>query len=419
MLLALRTFGRILVQHWPAMMAWFIGGEAVHQLLVQLAGFIGGHTTLGGLLILPLAVAAKLAAYVAMYLTVRPSLPHVAASADGYRAFARAVLMSILPFFLFYSSWGLLNADITEFAGIASSIALQESGYDAAQIGDRGGLVSVGVLPVTVLCVALVARLALSALRNRLPDWTVAITAYAEVVWTFMLFTLVGQWWADVQEWLAASTGATWLQAFGDWFAMNTPAIAVVWEAVLWLIGIIAAVLLMPAAWLAVAAVIYGTSFDDAPASVQRWLRALRGTADTLSVSLLERLESLWAAVAVVWRGGPLLFGVVVCAYAGWGLAERWGTRGVLVLIGGHESDFWEALLPMVLVAVATVFETLRVAVVATAYDAVIARPEAGLEATSGFEAEADDTLVAGHVEFERAGGVIGDDEDGENIVGV
>ncbi len=416
MIPAVRTFGRVLMQHWPAMAAWFIGGEAVHQLLVQLAGFIGGYTSLGGLLVLPLAVAAKLVAYVAMYLTVRPSLPHVSAPPSGYRAFANAILVSILPFFAFYSAWGMLTADLTEFASIASDIAFRETGYDVDLIGDRGGIISVGVLPVAVLVIALIARLLLSRFRDRLPGWTLGLAAYAEVLWTFMLFTLVGQWWADAKEWLAGRTGMTWLQAIGDWFAMNISPVAAIWEGLLWTIGLLAAVLIVPAAWLAVAGVIYGTTFDAAPASVQRRLDALRGSAATLSRSLLQRFEDLWAAFAVIWRGGPLVFGTAVCAYALWGLAERWGTRGVLVLIGGRESDFWVALLPLILVAAATVFETLRVALVATAYDAVVARPAAGLEASGG-ELEADGPVVAGHIELERAGGIGGQGENGENIV--
>jgi hypothetical protein len=55
----LRTFGRILAQHWPALIAWYLGGEALHRLLVQLAGFVGGYTTLGGLLLLPITVGCS------------------------------------------------------------------------------------------------------------------------------------------------------------------------------------------------------------------------------------------------------------------------------------------------------------------------------------------------------------------------
>lgn len=426
----LRTFGRIVARHWPALIAWYLGGEAVHQLLLQLAGFVGGYTTLGGLLLLPLAVAAKLVAYVAMYLTVRRSLPHVARpEADGHREFAAAILVSILPFFAFYSAWGMLNTDLYEFFNIATSIAIYDANFDAEQLGDRGGLVSVGVLPVAVLVIALAARLVFSRYSSRLPSWTLALAAYAEVLWTFMLFTLVVQWWGDARQWLDGTVGMGWLQGIGDWFALNIAPIAVLWEGMLWIVGVFAAVLLVPAAWLAVAGVIYGTTFSSAPAPVERSLAALRGTAATLSRTMLQRFESLWAAVAVVWRGGPVIFGAAVLAYSLWAYTERLATQGVLRSVGGHESWFWSAFLPLLTVAVAAIAEPLRVAIVATAYDAVIARPDAGLDSretvqgaepgASLLEGEAGHVAeLSGDVEVEGAGGILRDEEDRKDLVG-
>ncbi len=422
----LRTFGRIIARHWPALIAWYLGGEAVHQLLLQLAGFVGGHTTLGGLLLLPLAVAAKLVAYVAMYLTVRRSLPHVA---DGHREFAAAILVSILPFFAFYSAWGMLNTDLYEFFNIATSIAIYDANFDAEQLGDRGGLVSVGVLPITVLVIALAARLVFSKYSSRLPTWTLALAAYAEVLWTFMLFTLVVQWWGGTRQWLDGTVGMGWLQGIGDWFALHIAPIAALWDGALWLVGVFAAVLLVPAAWLAMAGVIYGTTFSSAPAPIERSLAALRGSAATLSRTLLQRFESLWAAVAVVWRGGPVIFGAAVFAYALWAFAERLGTQGLLRLVGGHESWFWSAFLPLLTVAVAAVAEPLRVAIVATVYDTVIARPEAGLDSRETIRsADAGASLVegeaghlaelAGNVEAEGADGILRNEEDRKDLVG-
>jgi len=426
----LRTFGRIVARHWPALIAWYLGGEAVHQLLLQLAGFVGGYTTLGGLLLLPLAVATKLVAYVAMYLTVRRSLPHVARpEADGHREFAAAILVSVLPFFAFYSAWGMLNTDLYEFFNIATSIAIYDANFDAEQLGDRGGLVSVGVLPVAVLVIALAARLVFSKYSSRLPSWTLALAAYAEVLWTFMLFTLVVQWWGDARQWLDGTVGMSWLQGIGDWFALNIAPIAVLWEGMLWIVGVFAAVLLVPAAWLAVAGVIYGTTFSSAPAPVERSLAALRGTAATLSRTMLQRFESLWAAVAVVWRGGPVIFGAAVLAYSLWAYAERLAAQGLLRSVGGHETWFWSAFLPLLTVAVAAIAEPLRVAIVATAYDAVIARPEAGLDSretvqgaepgASLLEGEAGHVAeLSGDVEVEGVDGILRDEEDRKDLVG-
>lgn len=416
---ALRTFGRILARHGVALMAWYLGGEAVHRLLIEVAGVVGGHTTLGGLLLLPLAVAARLVSYVAMYLTVRPPLPHSRREdAGGVREFASATLAAILPFFAFYTAWGLLDADQLEFFRIASPIALAESGYEFDQLGDRGGLIAVGVLPVTVLAIALIARLLLTRFAARLPRWTIVLAAYTEVVWTFMLFTLVARWWSGMLVWLSEREAVSWLEGFGGWFTVNLELVAAVWEAGTWLVGILVATLLVPAAWLTVAGVIFGTTFDSTP-SFSRWGGgAVRGAAMGVARTLIMRLEGLWAAVTVIWRGGPLLFGAFALAYAAWGLSEQWATRGTLALIGGHEPWFWAGVFPLVTVAVAAFAEPLRVAIVATAYDEVLGRPQAGLDTRpSGVDVEAGDLGAAPDVEVERTLDVGGQQEDEQDAV--
>ncbi|MFJ4222936.1 hypothetical protein [Microbacterium sp. NPDC089695] len=419
---ALRTFGRILARHWPALMAWYLGGEALHRLLIELAGFVGGHTTLGGLLLLPLAVAARLVSYVAMYLTVRPSLPHSRrADAGGPREFASATLAAILPFFAFYTAWGMLDADQIEFFRVASAIALADSGYQLDQIGDRGGLIGVGVLPVTVLVIALAARLVYMRVSARLPRWCVVLGVYAEVLWTFMLFTLVARWWSGIVEWIAQREVVGWLQVFGDWFAVNLAPVAVVWEVATAVVGIVIAAVIVPAAWLTVAGVIFGTTFDSTP-SFARWGGgAMRGAVVSIARTIVMRLEGLWAAVAVIWRGGPLLFGAYALAYAAWGWAEQNGTRGVLQLIGGHESSFWAGVYPLVLIAVGALAEPLRVAIVATAYDGVIGRPQAGLDTRpSGVDAAPASATGPSGVDVEPGGHVIGAfDVETEGSVGV
>jgi hypothetical protein len=356
-----------------------------------------------------------------MYLTVQPSLAHSAPEGDrDYRVFGAAILAAILPFFAFYAAWGMLDADQSAFFRIASDIALRDAGYDFDLLGDRGGLVSVGILPVAVLLIALAVRLILARGGSERRGWVLALAAYAEVLWTFMLFTLVGQWWGDARGWIDDRAAAAWLGGVAEWVAAHVAPVAFLWEGLLWAIGLIAAVVLVPAAWLTVAGVIYGTEFDTSPRVIREGRAALRGAMATLARSLLERLESLWAAVALVWRGGPVLFGTIALAYAVWSLAEQWGSRGILVLIGGQEPVFWAAFLPLVLLAVAAVAEPLRVALIATAFDTVIGIPEAGLDVpeSGGDDETGDHSFGVGDVEGEGPLGIVGEQEDRENLIG-
>ena len=72
----LLTALRAAARNWPALLAWFLAGWIARILLLQLAGWLGANQGVYGLLVLPLAVLARLASYVAMFLVLRAELPH-------------------------------------------------------------------------------------------------------------------------------------------------------------------------------------------------------------------------------------------------------------------------------------------------------------------------------------------------------
>ena len=105
---------RLAGAHWPALLAWFLAGWLARYVLIELAALVGSSWLLGGLLIMPLAILARLISFVAMFLVLRPSMPQLQrlaaspASAKARRTeFMNAVLVAILPFFAFYAPWGL------------------------------------------------------------------------------------------------------------------------------------------------------------------------------------------------------------------------------------------------------------------------------------------------------------------------
>lgn len=428
---AVDTALRVLRRHWPVVLAWYLGGEAAHLVLLQLAGVVGGSTALGGLLLLPLAVLARLISYVAMYLVVSPSLPALAghhATGAGFAARARvflgALLSAILPFLTFYTAWGLLWKDQREYYRLAVRAASGElfaSGGDASALAGKVADVGFGWLTVTVFVAALVLRTALSAFAKRLPGGFAVLAVYVETVWVFLLLTFANDLIGRVGAWAQTRVSAEWLDSIGDTVAQRAPVIAEVWEASGGVWGLLFTAILLPLAWVTIVGVIHGddwnSPFDDASSS--RIGRAVR--------AITRRFSEIADAVRIVWRAGALPVGVLLVAYALWTLAERLLHIGAVHVLGPHEAWYWSAFAGIVGVLVAAIMEPLRVAIVSTAYDEFSrdARRSAAAPAPStedsGRDREGDRVRRApagANLDAERSAGVVGQPEGGRDAVG-
>lgn len=366
MLTAVRTFLAILARRWPVLAAWYFGAEAAHYLLIHLAGWAASYTALGGLLLLPCAVLAKLVAYVAMYLVVRDDLPavrtrtrRVANLAD----FAGTVTAAVLPFLVFYSAWGMLNRDLNSLYSVAADLVskrhLGEESFVAGTISD----VQFGWPTITVLLAAFAVRTVLSALGHRLPRWTGLPAAYVEVVWVGLLLSFIGRAVTVAMDWFGTRAGGVWLFELGHSLAQAVPWIGSTWDAVGGLWGLVGNAILLPVAWAAIAGVIYGERMDsswETPAG-SWWARVL----DLLG----RRVGEIADAVRLIWRAGPIAFGGFLVVFAVWTFAAATADLWALRVFGPQDSDFLKAFSGLLAAIVAGVFEPIRVAIVASAYD--------------------------------------------------
>ena len=182
----LRTAGRALAATWPALLAWFLAGWTLRLLLLRFAGWAAENVDpLVGQLIVPLAVLARLASYVAMFLIVRPALPsyrRLDAVADRSQegpapsflaSWANTVGRAILPFFVIYAAWGLIADDAFDY----SSAALDQMNLDKAA----------GTTPldtpftwqtISIVVVAFVLRRVLAHFGPRVPAWVGIVAVY-------------------------------------------------------------------------------------------------------------------------------------------------------------------------------------------------------------------------------------------------
>lgn len=401
-----RTFLGVLARRWPVLAAWILGAEAAHYVFIHAAGWAGSHTALGGMLLLPLAVLARLVAYVAMYLVVRADLPAVRARTEpvhGIRDFAGAVSAAVLPFLVFYTAWGMLWADQQEYYGIAADIVARRellSGNPdpfAGTIND----VEFGVLPLTVLATALVLRTVLTMFADRLPRWTSVPAVYVETVWVTLLLTFVSSGVTTALGWLETRAGAVWAYGIGEEVARAVPLIGQVWDSVGGISGLLGDAILLPAAWIAIVGAIYGermeSTFDDAPSS--RWTALLQ--------MLGRRVEEIATALRLVWRSGPRALGWFLLAYAAWTLLDATATVVVPRLFGPQEAGFWLAFAGLIGVFIAAVFEPVRVVLIATAYDAFTVEGSAGEREPQGLATE----FAGRNLDAQVGGNVVGDEE--------
>ena len=171
---------RLIARRWPALLAIYLAGWIARFLIIRFAGWLANIDPLLGLLVLPIAVLVRLAAYVAMFLVLRRDMPGFTRfeglldpdeSGSGARRFSAIIQSSILPFFVVFATWGLLKNDFTDY----SLAQLQQRSFDGTDAA-----LDVTVTPITigVVILAFALRWLIKRLADRLPAWTGYGAAY-------------------------------------------------------------------------------------------------------------------------------------------------------------------------------------------------------------------------------------------------
>lgn len=402
---------RLLWRHWPALVAWFLGGMLARYWVIKLAGFVGGHWPTGGMLLVPIAILFRLVSFVAMFLVLRDGMrtlnqlsPEPEGKRASRRAFMDAVLGGIIPFFTFYVSFGYLRDDMVFYTQEAM---LTHSGNQFTKLAETGLLTEHTPyiaadfdLSLTTIAMALVAytfRWLWKKKRSHFPSFLAPLALYAEAIWVFITLTLIRDGMSGVTAWVDGRVAMDWAQnireVISDWF---DPLIWV-WDSIAWVIGALGSVILEPLAWLTIAGVIYGQAVAaNAPQVQSGLLTRARGQYDRIPSALQRRLKDvgvdfasrftpIWKAWVLMWRSGPLLIGTYVLVYSALVFAQGLLTWGLPRLLGPHEfGSFWLVVSPALFLLVPLIIEPIKFALVAGSYDETLAklRNDRGTEET-------------------------------------
>lgn len=429
------------------LLALYLAGTVAHHLLISLSAFVGSSVGLAAYFLLPLAILAKLIAYIGMFLVMRSEMRALAdvptgspsevstgstnggsstngaGSTDEAGAGDRAgptgraakrtmfwdvVTASILPFIAFYAAWGFLGADSNRYA----AEVLAQSWGPADPIFGRGSALGINALTLGATLFAYLARRALTRWAAKLPAWTRVLAAYFEMVWLFLAAYVLTELVNTVMGWIGERAIVVWWEALMAGIGIRIPALDALWGGINWLIAEIGAITFLPLAWLTIAGVVYGRTIAAQKLSLDaiaardaragRALTSLRARTGTVPQwwrdrgrdirgNVIGRFTPITASLLLIWRAGAISLGVYVLCFTVLDALVAWLGVGINQLLGPHSIDFWFAISPVLVYLTALLVEPARFALIASAYDHSLA----ALETRTRADAAAADPLSA------------------------
>lgn len=364
------------------LLAWFLLGWTVRALVLRVAGYLGNIGDLWGQLVLPLAIVAQLATFVAMYLAIRRELPHLgradAARPDEVapspaRAWSETLLASILPFFLLYVAWNLIRDDWVDYY---LSTTTQDNFLD----DPTGPDVSVNVVTVSLVVIAFLLRWLAARFSDRLPRWTRALGIYLEAVWVLIALLVIRDLLTGLGGWLATRRMFGW--GVDAWAQLRETFawLATVGDLIGWVFGQIGTLIGLPLAWLALASIIYfGTmprSVRPGPGAVStasaRWSRMpewVQRGGTLLSGGILDRWRPVGLAARLIWRSGPIAIGGYLLSFAVLTASSEWLRMLVYRLVGPHEVNWWYGASDAIGLGISAIVGVVQVCLVAATFD--------------------------------------------------
>ncbi len=328
------TAARLIGRHWPALVALFLAGYVGRELAMRAAVRTSELDGTLGFLVLVFAPLATLTSLVLMLRVTRSSLPWLRlATADSNeqtvvadsrpRSLLNYLGSALVPFLAVYASYGYLKQDVSDYGYRVFAAAV----FGDAEIFNGKRIDVLSRLPFTfgaVLGAVVVIAVALRWLLSRFEGrprlaWLGILGAYVEVLW----ITIVAWTLADFQDtamgWAKDRRAVHWAE--DSWSAamdaigpLATPTRGVA----AWLgglLGSVDAVLVVPLAWLAVGAVVYGHRVAPPPLNnglSRKWSivpAPLRRVGGALTADLRERFGPLVDGLRLVLRAGlaPML----------------------------------------------------------------------------------------------------------------
>ncbi|MEL4359251.1 MULTISPECIES: hypothetical protein [unclassified Luteococcus] len=263
---------QLLARHWPALLGWFLLGAAGRRGFMWLAVATADVNRTLGALILPLAPISTLLSLVMMLRSTAASLPAFAGFTQAHqgrnerlRGHLVVATEVLIPFLAVYSAQGLLRTDVTTY--IHSNTADEWLNEGLAADFARSTVAPEWLL-LTLVVVALVLRKTIVGfeLPRRHLGWA-ALNGYLEALWMVTLGAVLTHRLGAIQEWVTTRAVIVGIieqyQRFVAWAGAIGTAFQSLVDAISTLLGNLSAIVVLPVAWLAIGAAVYGAQLRE------------------------------------------------------------------------------------------------------------------------------------------------------------
>lgn len=411
----LKSGARLFALYWPRLLALFFAGQALRMGTLWLAGKASLVSPALAMTILPFAPLFTLASLALMLRILAPSLPAFRELVVGprrmrWRSNLQATAMALVPFLAVYASNGLLKADLERYrfdqTGVVFS-ALGQADYLSDSF-DRIALPTSGVIVVIVL-IALAARkfIAIKKVADASAAWA-AISAYLEALWMTALVYVFTARIEEIKTWVMSRQVvddiAAWWTTLQATYSQIETFILAPFRFVGGLISSAGSLIIVPVAWLAIGATIYGAKLAKGDPiltheidtkRIQRIPSPVRRAAKHVTSPVVTPVKSTFDAISKVAVAGliPMALFCVIFTFTGW---LRVGVDYLAhLIIGPQPTSLQFALDPYVALAENLVYFVTTIVLLAAGVNQVVLS-QREREAKAKEEAEAAEAAAQG-----------------------
>lgn len=383
---------RVLGAHWPELVGLFLAGWIGRMSFLWVATEVSDWSPTLAVLILPLAPFCTLLSFVLMLRSMAPTLPAFSGMFERRTARERwtedfAVAGKVLlPFLAIYASAGLLKQDATVFlldsaADEALNTTIQDIDWGRADYAP-------GLTIVAFVVIALVARkvIAVFGLVNKHLAWA-AVAAYIEILWIMTLANALNSQIEQIVEWATtrriSAPIITWwdglIATVREWSAVADAIVTMV----ITVLDNLGAVVVVPVAWLAIGAAVYGHQLRSTELAVPgheevtkrlgKIPNPVKRVAAQITEPVITPIQSAFGAIKKIAVAGILPMVMFCIVFVAAGVVQNGVALLLRGLIGPGDGARQFALEPYAMLAQRGVYFVLALALLAAAVNAIVA----------------------------------------------